>query len=519
MPNPRKRHGALGLVLVLALALAAAACGGDKEKTKDSDTKDTTTSGSIDDVEGSTVQILVEGEVRDPEGVTDFAGSGSGFIIAPSGLVVTNNHVVTGAGTVKVRLAEDDDEVAAKVIGVSECSDLALLQLTEGDDYKALSWYDGEIKPPMDVYAAGFPLGEEEYTVTKGVVSKAEANGQWEWASVSKAIEHDAAIQPGNSGGPLVNDSGQIVGVNYAGYDFAGKGTEQYWAISSELAQDVIKDIQEAEGDELSIGVNGQAFVDEEVGVAGVWVSGVKPGGIADKAGIKPGDIITTLNGVALESGTMEEYCDVLRSADLEEEISVRVLRFDTEEYLEGNLNSDEEIQATYSFAAEYGDELDEGDTSEVGGFVSISDDTGTLTTEVPDTWSDVDGTSQDLLGIGTPQATLMAAPSLADFDASTGPGVGIVAMEGFSQTGVDINTVLDGAIEGSGCAEQTRDQYDTAELSGPYAIVDCGGVVGIILTATSNYNPDTFVLVIGAAITEADLEYVDQAIYSLVIL
>jgi serine protease Do len=519
MPTPRTHRGAVATILTVAFALLLAACGGGDEKSKSSDTKDTVekSTGSIDDVENSTVQILVEGEVRDPEGVTGFAGSGSGFIIDPSGLVVTNNHVVTGAGTVKVRLAEDD-EVAAKVIGVSECSDLALLQLTEGDDYEALSWYDGETKPPMDVYAAGFPLGEEEYTVTKGVVSKAEANGQWEWASVSKAIEHDAAIQPGNSGGPLVNDDGEVVGVNYAGYDFAGKGTEQYWAISSELAQDVISDIQEADADELSIGVNGQAFVDEEAGIAGVWVSGVKPGGVAEEAGIMPGDVISSLNGVTLDSGTMEEYCDVLRSADLEEEIAVRVIRFDTGELLEGDLNSDEPLEVSYSFAEEYGDDLEEGDTEEVASFVEVSDDTGEITTVIPDTWSDVDGTSQDLLGVGTPQPTLQAAPSLSDFDASSGPGVAILTLDGFSATGVDINTVLDGAVEGSGCTEQTRDQYTTDELTGPFAIADCDGIVVVILTATSNYNPDTFVMVIGAAVTDADLGYIDEAIYNLVI-
>jgi hypothetical protein len=214
----------------------------------------------------------------------------------------------------------------------------------------------------------------------------------------------------------------------------------------------------------------------------------------------------------------MEEYCDVLRSANLDDAISVRVLRFDTEEYLEGDLNGEDELEVTYSFASEYGDELEEGDTGEVSEFLEVSDDTGEITTVIPDTWDDVDGTSQDLLGIGTPQPTLQAAPSLSDFDTSTGPGVAILTMDGFSATGVDINTVLDGAVDGSGCVEQTRDQYTTDELSGPFAIADCDGIAVVILTATSNYNPDTFVMVIGAAVTDADLGYIDEAIYNLVI-
>jgi serine protease Do len=518
MPTSRTHRSAALTVVAVVFALLVASCGGGDEKSKSSDTKDTTkaSTGSVEDVKESVVQILTEGEVRDPEGYANVAGAGSGFVIDPSGLVVTNNHVVTGAGTVKVRLPEDDDEIPAKVVGVSECADLALLQISEGSDYPTVAWYEGDIEPPMDVYAAGYPLGEEEYTVTKGVVSKAEADGQWEWASVRKAIEHDAAIQPGNSGGPLVNESGEVVGVNYAGLDKAGKGTEQYWAISSPLAQDMVDKLKE--GDELTIGVNGVAFVDEEMGIAGVWVRGVKPGGIADKAGIMPGDIIESLQGVPLDSGTMEEYCDVLRSANLDDAISVRVLRFDTEEYLEGDLNGEDELEVTYSFASEYGDELEEGDTGEVSEFLEVSDDTGEITTVIPDTWDDVDGTSQDLLGIGTPQPTLQAAPSLSDFDASSGPGVAILTMDGFSATGVDINTVLDGAVDGSGCVEQTRDQYETAELTGPFAIADCDGIVVVILTATSNYNPDTFVMVIGAAVTDADLGYIDEAIYNLVI-
>ena len=517
MATLRKRPALLIISLAATGALLLASCGGGDEKSKDSDTKDTIekSAGSLDDVKDATVQIFAEGERREPEGITAYAGSGSGFIIDPSGLVVTNNHVVTGAGTVKVRLAEGDEEIPAKVLGVSECSDLALLQLTDGDDYPSLQWYDEEIEPPLEVYTAGFPLGEEEYTVTKGVVSKAEADGNWDFASVRKAIEHDAAIQPGNSGGPLVSEDGTVVGINYAGWDFAGKGTEQYFAISSPEAQDVLKELEK--GDELSIGLTGIAFVDEENGLAGIWVRGVKPGGIAAKAGILPGDIITTLNGVALESGTMEEYCDVLRTANLEDAMSVRVMRLDTEEYLEGELNGDEEIQVSYSFAQEYGDELESGDTSDVT-FGTISDDTDRMETMVPDTWSDVSGAPEDMLGLGTPQPTLQAAPSLADFNASTGPGVAIVLMDGFTAAGVDLTTVLNGAVEGTGCTETTRDEYVTDYLTGPFALVDCDGLVIVILAATPNDNPDTLVLVVGAAVTDADLSYIDTAIFELYI-
>ena len=127
------------------------------------------------------------------------AGSGSGFIIDPEGIAVTNNHVVTGAAALEVFVDGSDAPVNA-VLGVSECADLAVIDL-DGGDYPFLDWYDGEIEPGLEVRAAGFPLGDPEYTLTQGIVSKADADGESSWASVDSVIEHDASIQPGNSGG------------------------------------------------------------------------------------------------------------------------------------------------------------------------------------------------------------------------------------------------------------------------------------------------------------------------------
>ncbi|MEI2690512.1 MAG: serine protease [Anaerolineae bacterium] len=69
----------------------------------------------------------------------------------------------------------------------------------------------------LDVYAAGFPLGDPEFTLTRGIVSKARADGETDWASVDSVLEHDASINPGNSGGPLITGDGKVIGVNYAG--------------------------------------------------------------------------------------------------------------------------------------------------------------------------------------------------------------------------------------------------------------------------------------------------------------
>ena len=124
---------------------------------------------SLNDVKAATVQIIAEGTFRDPEigFLYNAAGAGSGFIIDPSGLAVTNNHVVTGAALLQVYVGGETDRVYnARVLGVSECSDLAVIYI-EGDGFPFLQWYEDEIDVGLDVYAAGFPLGDPEYTLTQ----------------------------------------------------------------------------------------------------------------------------------------------------------------------------------------------------------------------------------------------------------------------------------------------------------------------------------------------------------------
>ena len=161
---------------------------------------------SFDQVQPAVIQIIATGTIRDPEiGMATQAGSGSGFIIDSSGLAVTNNHVVTGAATLEVYIGGDTEKsYNATVVGVSECNDLALIQIDSNDPLPTLTWQDTDPTVGEEVYAAGFPLGDPEFTLTRGIVAKAQASGETPWASIDSTIEHDANIQPGNSGGPLV---------------------------------------------------------------------------------------------------------------------------------------------------------------------------------------------------------------------------------------------------------------------------------------------------------------------------
>jgi serine protease Do len=302
---------------------------------------------SVDNVKDATIQIEAQGTFVDPEfGLQlNSAGRGSGFIIDPSGIAVTNNHVVAGSALVKVWLGGESSPRNAKVLGLSECSDLAVIQIEDGGNYPALSWYNNEVKPGLEIYAAGFPLGEPEYNLTKGIVSKVNASGETNWASVESVLGHDATINPGNSGGPLVTENGEVVGVNYRGRPDAN----QYFAIPSDIALSIISELQ-AGNDVDSIGVNGTAVLSEDGSLSGIWASSVTSGSPADKAGIQPGDIIYQLEGLVLATdGTMKDYCDVIRSHSPTDTMSLSVIRYATGELLEGQLNG-RELEVTGNF-------------------------------------------------------------------------------------------------------------------------------------------------------------------------
>lgn len=317
----------------------------------------------LSDVQDAVVQIEAEGTFLDPEfGLqVNSAGRGTGFIIDPDGYAVTNNHVVTGAALVKVWLNGESSSRNAKVVAYSECNDLALIKI-DGSDFSYLDWYDGEITTGMEVYLAGFPLGEPEFSLTKGIISKTNTSGDTSWTAISGGVlGHDATGNPGNSGGPLVTSDGKVVGVHFASRSDAN----QYFAISEETAKQVVPTLLKGKNFE-SIGVNGSVVSNDDGSVYGVWVASVASGSPADKAGIKPGDIITQLEGLVVGTdGTMADYCSVIRTHDENATLSVTVLRWSTGEILEGQLNG-RELEVTGNFNGSTGSSSG-GDTSTSG--------------------------------------------------------------------------------------------------------------------------------------------------------
>jgi len=467
---------------------------------------------SLEDIESAVIQIVAEGSFIDPEfgQQLNTAGSGSGFIIDEEGHAVTNNHVVTGAALLKVYVAGDDEPVNARVLAVSECSDLAVIDL-DGDDYPYLEWFDEPISTGLEVYAAGFPLGEPQFTLTRGIVAKDAGDGETWWASIDKVLMHDAIINPGNSGGPLVTSDGQIVGVNYGVYN-----DNQYMAIARDEALEILEQLI-AENDVTSIGVNGSAVYDE-TGITGIWVASVDSGSPADRAGVREGDIITKIEGLVLATdGTMADYCDILRSHSPEDVLSLEVLRYDSSEILEGQLNG-QTLAVAESFAAEVEEQIG-GDFGQAGtayeGFVEIWDDTGALVMEVPSEWA-VDLTTEPLLDDdGEYLASVIeAASNLDDFWSTYDtPGVAFYASDVLLQS-YDVTSLLD-ELAGSyeACTFDGRYPYDDGVYVGEYDLyVDCSDVNSVIIelaAVPSDGNYITYLVI--QAVSEADLDAMDH--------
>jgi len=478
---------------------------------------------TLTDVKSAVIQIEAQGTFVDPEfGEYSGAGRGTGFIIDPSGLAVTNNHVVTGAALLKVWIGGDSGKsYNAQIIAVSECSDLALIDI-EGGNFPYLDWYSGPIQVGLEIYAAGFPLGDPEYTLTKGIVSKEKADGESSWASVNHVIEHDATINPGNSGGPLVSADGQVVGVNYATYAEAN----QYFAIGQDAAIPVIEQFINGENVD-TVGINGIAVQSDDGTFAGIWVSSIKSGSAADEAGLEAGDLITSLESLPLAAdGTMSTYCDIIRTQGDENTLAVEVLRFPTQELLEGQING--RALSVVGSGPMVNDPPPEsnittGDTPQTGdgsGYMEIYDYSDALVISVPETWNDMESFDWEdtwELGNGTLfdffAADLVAAPSLDDFYDWTGPGVDFSASRQWGNIGGYLQ-LLDGTEHwySDDCVKDERDEYEDEAYEGAYDWWICDYVDIVVIAVRPIADPTAYLALIQVNLqTEVDFDALEE--------
>jgi len=257
---------------------------------------------------------------------------GSGVVVSSQGYVLTNYHVIKGADEIRV-VTSNGDNLQVAVVGVDPETDLAVLKAEDASRLPAITLGDsGNLRVGDVVLAIGNPFGVGQ-TVTMGIVS---ATGRSDLGinTYENFIQTDAAINPGNSGGALINAHGQLVGVNTAIFSKSGGSQGIGFAIPVNLATGVMKQLIE-KGRVVRgwIGISGQNVtveLAESFGLQttnGVLVSSTLENGPADQAGIRPGDVITRINGHP--TNDMRELLDLISSAGPKAKLEIEILRGD----------------------------------------------------------------------------------------------------------------------------------------------------------------------------------------------
>ncbi len=246
-----------------------------------------------------------EDQPRERERRRERRGQGSGVIVSPDGYIVTNYHVIGNADTINVHL-DSGRQYKAEVIGTDAATDLAIIRI-DARGLTAARFASTPSEPGEWVLAMGNPFGLD-HTVTAGIVSATGRQigiirDQQGMLGIENFIQTDAAINPGNSGGPLVNLRGEVVGINTAIISRTGTYMGVGFAIPADLVKSVMTSL--IDDGEVSRGWLGVAIenLDQElaesygyVGIDGVVITDVTPGSPADEAGLKPEDIVMSIN-------------------------------------------------------------------------------------------------------------------------------------------------------------------------------------------------------------------------------
>ncbi len=233
-------------------------------------------------------------------------GSGSGVIIRPDGYIVTNNHVVAGATSIQVTL-NNNQQYEATVVGTDPVTDVAILKV-EAEGLPTLPMGDSDaLRLGEWVLAIGSPLGEQlRSTITAGIVSakgRSMPNYTGEF-KIESFIQTDAAVNPGNSGGALVNKKGELVGINTAIISQTGAYTGYSFAVPVNIVKRIAEDLIDFGSVKramlgITMGSVDKKFADEMKlsSVSGVYINEVLKGSAADKAGLKKNDVIVAIDG------------------------------------------------------------------------------------------------------------------------------------------------------------------------------------------------------------------------------
>ncbi len=239
-------------------------------------------------------------------------GVGSGIIISPDGYIVTNNHVVDGATSIKVTL-NDRRVLTGKVVGVDKLTDLAVIKVN-ASNLPSIAWGDStKLQPGQTVLAFGSPFGYFQFSVTRGIVSAVNRPNPYsdDPRKPGNFIQTDAAINPGNSGGALVNAHGELVGINTFIISNSGSFAGAGFAIPSQIVRattDQLIKNGKVEHGYLGISMNDVTPENAQffnlADARGALVAQVTPDSPASRGGVETGDVITALNGGKIENGS-----------------------------------------------------------------------------------------------------------------------------------------------------------------------------------------------------------------------
>jgi len=256
-------------------------------------------------------------------------GMGSGFIVSKDGYILTNEHVVSGADSIEVTLAEYDSPFPATVIGSDRELDLAVLKIESAEDFPALTLGDfSKVRVGEWVIAIGNPYGLD-HTVTVGVISATGRPIAVQDRQYKNLLQTDASINPGNSGGPLLSLNGEVVGINTAiNYEAQGIG----FAIPSSTVSEAFSELVEKGGiDRPWLGVSLQPVTRQIANylglrdTSGVLIAQVVENSPAEKGGLEIGDVITSYNGVAVNAP--DELTAAVRATEVGTEVIIEFIR------------------------------------------------------------------------------------------------------------------------------------------------------------------------------------------------
>jgi len=311
----------------------------------------------------------------------DQRASGSGVIISSDGYVVTNNHVVNGATNITVTL-NNRKNYTAKVIGTDPNTDLALIKI-EGKNLPVMNIGNSdEVKLGQWVLAIGYPLNLD-VTVTQGIVSAKSRNigiNTQASAPVESFIQTDAAVNPGSSGGALVNTNGELIAINSAIASPTGSFAGYAYSIPSNLMKKVIGDLMKygsVQRGYLGVSMAPEGLDDakkKELGinddVDGIYVLEVSPQGAADEAGLKKGDVIVKINDQSVN--TDAQLAELIARQKPGDKVKIAYVRggsqHETEATLKGKMGTfaSTKSAAVESLGADFSD-LSKEDASKMG--------------------------------------------------------------------------------------------------------------------------------------------------------